>query len=423
MHMAAIVTATAVVTGALITFMLNFITAERRIMRIPPRWYGTEDADFRRATGVLLGPAILRGNHVEILVNGDAIFPPMLSAINAARASITFETFIYWSGSIGEQFAAALIAAATRGVAVHVLLDWLGSRRIDSTLIARLRAAGIEVRIYHPLAWYHLGRINNRTHRKLLIVDGAVGFTGGVGIANQWLGNAATAAEWRDSHFAVRGPVVAQMQAVFLDNWIKATGEVLHGDNYFPELNPAGDMDAQMFGSSPAGGSDSMHLLVLLAITAARRRIDITNPYFVPDDLTVMALLKARQRNVIVRILVPGAHSDAPLVRHASRAHWSRLLKAGVEIYEFQPTMIHCKSMVIDDTWLSVGSANFDNRSFRLNDEANLNIFSDALARQQTELFELDLTRSRRLVQRRWARRPGINRAVEWLADRLRSQL
>ena len=347
----------------------------------------------------------------------------MLSAINSAQKSITFETFIYWSGSIGEEFAAALIAAAARGVAVHILLDWLGSRRIDSALIARLRAAKIEVCIYHPLAWYHLGRINNRTHRKLLIVDGALGFTGGVGIANQWLGNATTAAQWRDTHFAVRGPVVAQMQAVFLDNWIKATGEVLHGDNYFPELSPAGDMDAQMFGSSPAGGSDSMHLLVLLAITAARSRIDITNPYFVPDDLTISALLKARQRNVVVRVLTPGSHSDAPLVRYASHAHWSRLLKAGVEIYEFLPTMIHCKTMVIDDTWLSVGSANFDARSFRLNDEANLNIFSRTLARKQTKLFELDLVRSRRLVRRRWGRRPNINRAMEWLADQLRSQL
>ncbi len=423
MHVAAIVATTAIITSALITIALNFMTAERRIMRTPPRWYGTGDADFRRATGVLLGPSILPGNRVDILVNGDAIFPPMLSAINSAQRSITFETFIYWSGSIGEEFAAAFIAAATRGVAVHVLLDWLGSRRIEPALIARLRAARIEVRIYHPLSWYHLGRINNRTHRKLLIDDGTVGFTGGVGIANQWLGNATTAAQWRDTHFAVRGPVVAQMQAVFLDNWIKATGEVLHGDNYFPALSPAGDMDAQMFGSSPAGGSDSMHLLVLLAITAARSRIDITNPYFVPDDLTIKALVKARQRNVVVRVLTPGSHNDAPLVRHASRAHWSRLLKAGVEIYEFLPTMIHCKTMVIDDTWLSVGSANFDARSFRLNDEANLNIFSRTLARKQTKLFELDLVRSRRLVRRRWGRRPNINRAMEWLADQLRSQL
>lgn len=410
-------------SAALITLAFNFMTAERRILRAPPRWYGTNDPDFRRATGVLLGPAILPGNDVEILVNGDAIFPRMLAAIEVAQTSITFETFIYWSGSIGDQFTAALNAAAQRGVAVHVLLDWVGSRRMNPDMLAQLQAAGVEVRMYHPLAWYHLGRLNNRTHRKLLVVDGRTGFTGGAGIADLWLGNAESADQWRDTHFLVQGPVVAQMQAVFLDNWIKATGEILHGENYFPALQRAGEMDAQMFGSSPAGGSDSMHLLVLLAITAARHRIDITNPYFVPDDLTIQALLKARARGVSVRILMPGRHNDALLVRLASRARWGQLLQAGIEIHEFQPTMIHSKTMMIDDSWLSVGSANFDNRSFRLNDEANLNVFSRPLAEQQTKIFEADLLRSRRLAPRRWRRRAMQHRVFEWLADRLRSQL
>lgn len=413
----ATVTATAVVTG------LNFVTPERRLVRPPPRWYGAGDADFRRSTGVLLGPAILPANRVDTLVNGDEIFPAMIDAIDRAQYSICFETFIYWSGEIGDRFAAALAGAAKRGVSVHVLLDWLGTRRMDLALLRRIVAAGADVHVYHPLSWYHLGRMNNRTHRKLLVIDGSIGFTGGVGIAQQWTGNAQDAEHWRDTHFRVEGPVVAQIQAVFLDNWIKATGEVLHGDRYFPALTATGDVDAQMFGSSATGGSESMHLLFMLAITAARQQIDIANSYFVPDALTLRALLDARQRGVRVRVLVPGPRIDLPLVRHASHAHWDELLDAGVEIYEFLPTMFHCKVMVVDRRWISVGSANFDNRSFRLNDEANLNAFGESLASRQTELFENDLARSRRFVQSRWRRRSTTKRALEWFASGLRSQL
>ncbi|MEP7314857.1 MAG: phospholipase D-like domain-containing protein [Pseudomonadota bacterium] len=423
MNPLAVIAITAAVTAFCCIVGINLVTAEKRLQRRPKRLYTLRGGDFRRAMGVLLGPAILPGNAITTLTNGYQIFPSMLESIRAARNSICFETFIYWSGGIGEEFARAISEAASRGVKVHVLLDWVGTRRMESRLLAELRAAGVEVQLYHELSWYHIGRLNNRTHRKLLIVDGEVGHTGGVGIAEQWRGNAEDPDHWRDTHYRVEGPVVAQMQAVFLDNWIKATGTVLHGPEYFPELAARGVMDAQMFGSSPSGGSESMLVMFLLAITAARRTIDITSSYFVPDALTMTALAAAARRGVSVRILVPGRYTDAPLVRRASQAQWGRLLRAGVAIHEYQPTMLHCKIAVVDGFWTSVGSANFDNRSFRLNDEANLNIFSDDLANEQTAQFERDLLLSRRITLKAWRRRPVGRRIRDNLLLLLRSQL
>lgn len=413
---------TVLLLGLAIIIAVNVSTAEKRLQRRPRRLYTSQDTDFRRALGVLLGPPVVSGNHVTTLINGDQIFPPMLEAIRSARQCICFETFIF-RDAIAADFCRELTAAAKRGVRVHVLLDWLGSRGMDRSLLEPARKAGAELRLYHELSWYHLGRLNNRTHRKLLVVDGRIGFTGGVGIGKEWTGNAQDPSHWHDTHYRVTGPVVAQMQAVFVDNWIKATGEVLHGEDYFPSLAPTGDMDAQMFASSPAGGSESMHLMVLLAITAAQESIDIANSYFVPDELTIDALIAARQRGARVRIVVPNRHTDAPVGRWAAHALYGTLLEAGIEIYEYQPTMIHCKVMVVDRLWVSVGSGNFDNRSFRLNDEANLNVFSAALAEEQTRMIEADIAHSKRMLQHRWARRSLSRRMFENVAILLRSQL
>jgi cardiolipin synthase len=262
------------------------------------------------------------------------------------------------------------------------------------------------VELYHPLRWYNLDRMNNRTHRKLLIVDGAVGFTGGVGIAPVWTGNAQDKDHWRDSHFRVAGPVVGQMQAVMLDNWSKATGRVLHGPAYFPALKPVGTQRAQVFASSPNGGSESMHLMYLLAITAATRSIELSSAYFVPDEITRDALIAAVKRGVRVRIITPGPIIDAETVRRASRGLWGEMLQAGIEIHEYQPTMYHCKVMIVDGYMTSVGSTNFDVRSFRLNDEANLNVYDVAFARRQQQVFEDDLKRSRQVTFESWSRRP-----------------
>ncbi len=410
--------------GALALWLgANVATTEKRLHYRPRRLYTSKDADFKRALGILLGPPLVKGNHVTTLVNGDQIFPAMLAAIRDAKVNITFETFVF-RDAIGCEFCSALSDAARRGVKVHVLLDWLGSSSMDKKLLDATRAAGCELELYHPLSWYHLGRLNNRTHRKLLIVDGKIGFTGGVGMGNEWLGNAQDPQHWRETHYRAEGPVVSQMQAVFVDNWIKATGRVLHGAAYFPvEPTNVGDMEAQMFGSSPVGGSESMHLMVLLALTAAQKSIVIENAYFVPDALTVDALIEAARRGVRVRIVVPGGHTDARVQRWAAQALYSGLLDVGVEIYEYQRTMLHCKVLVIDDLWTSVGSANFDDRSFRLNDEANLNVFSADLALEQVKLIEEDMAQSRRMVLKRWARRPLMRRLYEQFALLFRSQL
>lgn len=394
---------------------VNFHVAERRISHDIEHLYPVHSPEFMRAMGMLLGPAIVPGNRVQMLVNGEEIFPALLGAIRQARQTILFETFIYWSGDIGTEVADALAERARAGVRVHVLLDWAGSLKMDKALLDAMRASGVEVHYFHPLRWYHLGRINNRTHRKLLIVDGRVGFTGGVGIAPMWTGHAQDENHWRDSHFRVEGPVVAQMQSVMLANWSKTTGRLLHGADYFPRLEPVGDQSAQMFASSPSGGSESMLLMVLIAITAAERSIDIASAYFVPDDIARRALVAALARGVRVRVITPGPHTDQKLVRRASRALWGELLLAGAEMYEYQPTMFHCKAMVVDGCMCSVGSTNFDPRSFHLNDEANLNVYDKGLAADLTRAFEADIARSRRITHEQWLRRPLREKAKERL--------
>jgi cardiolipin synthase len=403
--------------------ILNVMPGEKRIERPIEPLYAVSDPQFLRSMGTLLGPSIEGGNAVQGLLNGDEIFPAMLAAIRSARRTITFETFIYWSGRIGEEFADALSERARAGVSVHILLDWVGSGRMEDRLLEEMEDSGVQVRKYHPLRWYHLSRLNNRTHRKILVVDGRVGFTGGVGIADIWLGDAQDEEHWRDSHFRLEGPAVGQMQAAFMDNWMKTEGEVLHGAGYFPELDSPGGALAQVFTSSPREGSESVRLMYLLSIASARASIHLAASYFVPDDLSVDTIVAARRRGVRVEIIVPGAKIDAPIVRRASRSRWGELLRAGVEIYEYRPTMFHCKVMIVDGVWVSVGSTNFDNRSFRLNDEANLNVYDPELARSQLAAFEADRSRSQLVRLEDWERRPWTEKLTERVAGLLRSQL
>ena len=417
--------AAAAVVATLVAVLLyqNLTAGEKRIQHQLPRLYESDDAEFRRSLSSLLGPQIVEGNHVETLVNGDRIFPSMLAAIRSARRTITFETYIYWSGSIGRQFVDALTERARAGVKVHVLLDWVGSMKMEPALLAEMERAGIEVERFHEPHWSNWDELNNRTHRKLLVVDGTVGFTGGVGIADLWQGDARNPNEWRDTHYRVVGPVVAQMQAVFLDNWMRANGRVLHGEAYFPALKPAGSYAAQMFSSSPQGGSESMQLMYLLAITAARKTIALSNSYFVPDEMTIKTLMDAARRGVKIRVIVPSGHIDSETVRKASRATWGPMLQAGIEIAEYSPTMFHVKGLVVDGTFSSVGSTNFDNRSFRLNDEANLNVMGAEFGQAQLAVFERDWARSRKITLAMWQQRPLTERFWEFLASFLHAQL
>ena len=407
-----------IVATLIVTLLvINFSGGEKQINQEIPRLYSIADPQFQRSMGVLLGPQIVEGNKITALLNGDEIFPAMLAAIRGAKETINFETYIYWSGDIGREFADALSERARAGVKVHLLIDWVGSAKMEEKDLEEMRQAGVEVRQYHPLRWYNLGRINNRTHRKLLVVDGKVGFTGGVGIAEQWTGKAQDPEHWRDSHFRAEGPVVAQMQAVLIDNWTKTTGKVLHGAAYFPKLSPVGNSRAQVFSSSPSGGSESMHLMYLLALTAAERNIQISASYFVPDEMTRAALIDARKRGVRVQLILPGKHIDTETVRSSSRGMWGELLQAGVEISEYEPTMYHCKVMIVDDLLVSVGSTNFDDRSFQLNDEANLNIYDADFARAQVAIFERDLKSARRITYEQWLDRPWKDKAWEEIAS------
>jgi cardiolipin synthase A/B len=414
---------TALATILVAVLAMNFKTPEKTLERKIEHRYPVSDPQFRREMGVLLGPGIVPGNVVTDLENGVEIFPAMLSAIRGAQKTITFETYIYWSGDIGQKFADALSESARNGVSVKVMIDWAGSIKMEDSLLQSMKDAGVEVHQYRPLKWYNIGRLNNRTHRKLLVVDGRIGFTGGVGIADIWEGQAQDPDHWRDLHFRVEGPVVAQFQSAFNDNWIKTTGVVLNGEDYFPPLQPAGAMDAHMFVASPAGGSESMHLMYLLAIAAAERSIDLQAAYFVPDDLIIKALLAARHRGVRVRVVVPGKHIDSETVRLASKAHWGELLLGGVEIHEYQPTMMHNKLLIVDGLMVSVGSTNFDVRSFRLNDEASLNVYDPDFAARMTEVFEADLKPTVQYTYKMWENRPLKEKLVEKFILPIKSQL
>ena len=420
---AGIVAATFVATTLTVLLVANLALGDKRIDQQVPVLYSVEDAQFRRSMGVILGPQMIAGNRVEALVNGDRIFPAMLEAIRGAKRTITFETYIYYSGTIGAQFSRALAERAKAGVKVHVIFDAVGAGKIDDKFEEEMKAAGVEVAKYNPLRWYTLAQMNNRTHRKLLVVDGRVGFTGGVGIADEWDGDAQDPKHWRDTHFRIEGPVVAQLQAAFMENWIEITGRVLHGEAYFPPLAPAGSHTAQFFVSSPGGGGESMQLMYLLSIAAAAKRLLISASYFVPDDVEVRALADAARRGVRVQIILPGAQIDSEIVRSASRASWGELLRAGVEIYEYQPTMYHCKVMIVDGLWVSVGSTNFDSRSFSVNDEANLNILDPDFAREQERIFAEDLKRARRITLEQWQSRPWTEKVWEHTMGLLSSQL
>ena len=414
---------TALITLLGVLIAVNLTLGEQYIKRPIGHGYSTRDPQFTRSMAVLLGPSIVSGNRFEALLNGDEIFPSMLRAIRGARQTITFETYIYWSGSVGREFAEALAERARAGVNVHVLIDWVGSDRMDKYDLETMQRAGVEVRRFHKPRWYDLTKLNNRTHRKLLVVDGATGFTGGVGIADEWSGHAQDLDHWRDSQFKVEGAAVAQMQAVFADNWLKATGVALHGARYFPPIPTSGDGYAQMFASSPDGGSQSMELMYLLLIAAATHSIDLSMAYFIPDAMARDTLVDALKRGVRIRIITPGPTSDVEVARRASRALWGEVLLAGAEIYEYQPTMYHVKAMITDNLVVSVGSTNFDDRSFQLNDEATLNIYDEEFARKQTEIFERDLSQSRRIAYDEWRSRPLAEklweRAIALLAPQL----
>ncbi|WP_245430590.1 phospholipase D-like domain-containing protein [Mesorhizobium sp. WSM3868] len=415
--------AVALVTS-LVTLLAINLTPETRVIRtIVPHRFDAADPQFARSMSSYSQGQMFEANAVQTLVNGDEIFPAMLQAIRSARKTINMETYIYWSGSVGYEFATSLAAKAREGVEVRVLVDWLGSLPFDEKLIQIMTRAGVRFERYRPIHWYTLDRVNNRTHRKLLIVDGRVAFTGGVGIADNWLGDARNPNEWRDTHYQIEGPAVPGFQAAFAENWLETVGETLQGENFYLPPEAAGALRAQLILSSQPNGSENMELMMLAAIAAAKDHLRIGMAYFVPDDIALQQILDARKRGVAVDVIVPNSLTDVPIVRKASRYFWGKLLEAGVRIYEFQPTMYHPKLLIVDDVWASFGSTNLDQRSLRLNDEATLNVYGKEFARTQIDLFNQDLKRSRQISLAEWRSRPMREKFTDWLASTLHAQL
>jgi cardiolipin synthase A/B len=372
------------------------------------------DPGFLRAAEALTSAPISWGDDVELLINGDEIFPCYLDAIRSAQRTLCLLTYVYWRGDIAHEVADALCERVGAGVEVNVIIDAVGGLKIEKDVLARMVDAGVRVSRFRPPKPYAVRRIANRTHRKILVADGVVGLTGGVGIAEEWTGDAQDPDHWRDTHVRVRGPVVRGLFGAFAENWLEATGEVLVGDGYLPEIEQSDGGGPMMVVRSSAGvGDTNVEALYYLAISAARETLDLTAAYFVPRPAFIDALRDAGERGVRVRVVVPGPHVDKPPLRVAGRAAYDALLAAGVELYEYQPTMLHAKTMVVDGGWATVGSVNFDNRSFQLHDEATLCVMSDAFAERLTAQFERDLQRSERIEPARWRRRGPFQRAGE----------
>ncbi len=373
----------------------------------------TDDAFPRSLSG--FGHAMVGGNHAEILNNGDEIFPAMTGAIGEARRTVHLESYIFKPDRAGEIMTAALIDAARRGVEVRVLVDGTGSK-FAGQLLERMRQAGVDARVFHPIRLWSLYKIARRTHRKILVVDGTVSFTGGFCIADEWLGNADNPKEWRDMMVQATGPVSAQMQAIFSEGWTYTTGEILAGDQFYPEIPPAGDVAAQAIKVSRGDSSSLAAMLYYLAIQSSRKSIHIQNAYFVPTRHIRQALIQAAERGVDVRIMVPGRHTDQPLVRMASRLHYGELLTAGVRIFEYNRTMMHNKNAVIDGIFSTIGSINFDARSTRENAEASLAFYDRELGVQLEAIFAEDEQHCREITYESWQKRGLEQRLAELIS-------
>jgi cardiolipin synthase len=392
-----------------------------RVMSVPP--IGRALEMFVRSLHGAAGEPLSRGNGVALFQNGDEIFPAMLEAIHGSRSTIHFATYVYWAGAVPRTFAAALAAAARRGVMVRVVLDSEGTAPMPHELVKQMRAAGCHVALFRRMRWFDWMKYNHRSHRRLLIVDGTVGFTGGVGIADEWSGHAESPAHWRDTHVRLTGPVVASLQGAFTDNWNQCTEELLLDARDYPPLEPTGDVAVCAIVSTPANGASEAQRVMAACIAGATRTLHVSNAYFVPTRSFVDALCAASRRGVDVRVLVPGPYHDQKLVQRASRHCWRRLLEAGVRIHEYQPTMMHAKTLLADGELLIVGSINFDPRSFALNAEFGVVIVDRRIAAEAERVFVADLSRSSAVQLDAVVRRGLLTRLADAGCYWLRGQL
>ena len=379
---------------------------------------------FAATLGAYTGTTVVGGNRVEILLNGEEIFPAKVAVIRKARRTINYAQYVFEDGDPAREITEALAERCRAGVKVNVLLDAVGALAMPSQFREEMTNAGCRVESYRPLSPLAMDRVNYRNHRRILVVDGLVGVTGGSGISGKWSGNGRQEGHWRDTDVLLEGPVVEQLQGAFAENWLETTGVAIGGPEYFPRrrLEVKGAVDAQVVRSSPAGGSAAMYTMLLLAMASARSSIHITNPYFVPEQKMIDTLVDAAQRGVRVVILMPGV-IDHNIVRQASRSELGKLLKVGVQIYEYQPALLHAKTMVVDGIWATVGSTNLDRRSFALNEELNVAIYDPETAQRLERIFEQDRGNSRRVMYKDWKNRGLASRFLEFLALPLKEQM
>lgn len=379
--------------------------------------------EFGRFAEGLTGAPVREGNNIQVLRNGDEIFPAMLDAIRGAQKTVVFETYLYWKGKIGEEFAEALAERASAGAQVSCLFDAVGAAKMDLSLIEDMDQAGARVAWFRPPRWYTLHKLNNRTHRRILVVDGCVGFTGGVGIGDEWSGDCEDPDHWRETHVRVEGPAVRDLLGAFWEHWTEATEQMLTG-SHFPDLASSDDgVSAHVTRSSVSKGGTELEKLFYAAIVSARERLWLTTGYFVPRQAFVDVLCAAVARGVDVRVLVNGPHSHREVARQAGHTCFGPLLQAGVRIFEYQKTYLHAKTLVVDDSWTSIGTNNFNNRSFSLNDELTVSISDKSIATQLANHFLDDLGVSNELDYKDWSDRPRGKRAVELVAALAKREL
>jgi len=371
---------------------------------------------FLNLLASLVDAAINRTGRLDVFTNGPAFYPAILDAFRSAQRSINLEAYVFQKGEIARQYIEVLAERARAGVQVNLVLDAFGSLGAPDRIFVPLRQAGGRVVRYNRLTWYRVLRVDSRTHRELVIVDGKYGFIGGAGVADQWFTGANGKPRWRDTMIRVEGEAVANLQATFAENWLQAAGELLVGSSYFPDIQCSDPITALVINSTPTvGGSTRARILMQLLLASATRSIAITTPYFLPDKTLMRELCRAVEREVKVQILVPGTKSDHLLTRSTSRGAYGKLLEAGAEVYEFQPSMIHAKVLIVDELWAVVGSTNFDNRSFGINDEVNLTVRDRAVAQRLGADFTADLEQSQRITLEDWQHRPVTERATELL--------
>jgi cardiolipin synthase A/B len=396
---------------------------------------GPDSDDFLHVVQSSCQAALHSGNCVELLINGAQFYPAICGALRAAHSSIHWEAYIFQPGDVADLMIDAMVERARAGVQVRIVVDAIGSSRLGGKAARRLREAGCRLEFYQSIRWYRLHRLNNRTHRELLVIDGRVAFAGGAGVADWWyrptpptiaarllaFGRSRPKPPWRDTMVRIEGPIVAALQGVFAENWLECRGEILTSPGFWPALDTAGSVDAMLVKSSPSDRATTSRVVFQMLIEGATTKVDVNTPYFLPDRALRRALVRATRRGVRVRVIVPGDSTDQRLVRLASRRMYRELLQAGVQIHEYRLGMIHAKTLLVDDTWAVIGTTNVDNRSFEHNDEINVAFRETDVTARLRRQFETDLEASDLVTLQSWEQRPLLEKLVEpicWILER-----